>query len=78
MHRMLSRKGEDADDVVLERLLFVRNEVDYLRNERDQVHSLSEYPKKIRPRKAVERCLDVAVEACLDIGRRLIALEGCR
>jgi len=31
-----------------------------------------------RLRKAVERSLQVAVEACLDVGRRLIALEGFR
>lgn len=32
----------------------------------------------VRLKKAVERSLQVAIEACLDIGRRLIALEGFR
>ncbi len=78
MHRIMPPNEEEADDVVLERLLFVRNEGDYRRGERDQVHSLSEYQEKPRPRKAVERSLHVAVEACLHIGRRIIAPEGCR
>jgi hypothetical protein len=47
----------DADDVVLERLLFLRNEADYLRGERDQVHSFPEYQENIRLRKATERGL---------------------
>jgi uncharacterized protein YutE (UPF0331/DUF86 family) len=68
----------DADDVVLERLLFLRNEVDYLRGERDQVHSFPAYRENIRLRKATERGLHLAVEACLDIGRRIIALKGFR
>ena len=68
----------DVDDVVLERLLFLRNEVGYLRGERDQIHSFPEYQENIRLRRATERSLHVAVEACLDIGRRIIALEGFR
>jgi uncharacterized protein YutE (UPF0331/DUF86 family) len=32
----------------------------------------------IRLKKAVERSLQVAVEICLDIGRRIIAVEGFR
>lgn len=58
--------------------MFLRNEVDYLRGESDQVHSFPEYRENIRLRKATERSLHVAVEACLDIGRRIIALEGFR
>jgi len=68
----------DADEVILERLEFLRNEVAYLKRERDRVRSFKEYVDNIRLRRAVERSLQVAAEACLDIGRRLIALEGFR
>jgi len=61
---------------VLERLRFLRSEVDYLKGERNSVHSFQEYEGHIRLKKAVERSLQVAIETCLDIGRRLIALEG--
>ena len=67
-----------ADDVVLERLRYLRGEVDYLKGERDRVRSFQQYVEDIRLKKAVERSLQVAIEACLDIGRRLIALEGFR
>ena len=67
-----------ADDIVRERLRFLRGEVDYLKSERGSVHSFQQYVKDIRLKKAVERSLQVAIEACLDIGRRLIALEGFR
>ena len=50
----------------------------YLKNERDNVHSFREYTGNTRLRKAVERSLHIAVEACLDIGRRVAALEGFR
>jgi len=52
--------------------------VDYLKSERDQLRSFSEYQENIRLKKAIERGLQTAVKACLDIGRRLIALEGFR
>ena len=64
------------DEVILERLLLLRDEVAYLKHERDALHMFREYQGNKRLRKAVERSLQVAVEACLDIGRRLIALEG--
>ncbi len=63
---------------MLERLQLLRNEVDYLKSERDSLHSFQEYLENTRLRKAVERSLQVAVEICLDIGRRLISLEGFR
>ncbi len=68
----------DADEIILERLTFLRNEVAYLKSERDRVRTFKEYVDNIRLRRAVERSLHVAIEACLDIGRRLIALEGFR
>lgn len=69
---------EGADDVVRERLAALRNEVDYLKQERDRVRSLRAYVENVRLKRAVERALQVAIEACLDIGRRIIALEGFR
>jgi uncharacterized protein YutE (UPF0331/DUF86 family) len=68
----------DTDDVIVERLTYLRNEVSYLKQERDWLRSFQEYVENVRLKKAVERSLQVAVEACLDIGRRLIALEGFR
>ena len=66
------------DEAILERLLLLRDEVAYLKHERDALHTFLEYQDNKRLRKAVERSLQVAVEACLDIGRRLIVLEGFR
>ena len=68
----------DTDDAIVERLTYLRNEVSYLKQERDRLRSFQEYVENVRLKKAVERSLQVAVEACLDIGRRLIALEGFR
>jgi uncharacterized protein YutE (UPF0331/DUF86 family) len=66
------------DEVILERLLLLRDQVAYLKHERDALHTFREYQDNKRLRKAVERSLQVAVEVCLDIGRRIIALEGFR
>lgn len=68
----------DADTLIAERLTLLRNNVDYLKTERDNVHSLQAYAQNTRLKKAVERALHVAVEACLDIARHLIAKEGFR
>lgn len=62
----------------MERLTYLRNELAYLKQERDRVRSFRQYVEDVRLKKAVERSLQVAIEACLDIGRRLIALEGFR
>jgi uncharacterized protein YutE (UPF0331/DUF86 family) len=67
-----------GNDIVTERLTLLRNESQYLKQERDKVHSFKEYSDDIRLRRAVERSLQVAVETCLDIGRRIIAQEGFR
>jgi uncharacterized protein YutE (UPF0331/DUF86 family) len=67
-----------ADTVVLERLNFLRNELTYLSSEQTQVRSLTEYLANLRLRKAVERSLQLSIEVCLDIGRRLIALNEFR
>ncbi len=68
----------DADAIVLERLRYLRGEVDYLKIERDSVRSFRQYAEDVRLKKAVERSLQVAIEACLDIGRHSIALGGFR
>lgn len=68
----------DADEIVLERLTLLRDEVNYLKRERDGTRTFQVYLDNVRLKKAVERSLQVAVEICLDIGRRLIAIEGFR
>jgi uncharacterized protein YutE (UPF0331/DUF86 family) len=68
----------EGNDVILERLLLLRSEVTYLKTERDALRAFGEYQDNARLRRAVERALQVAVEVCLDIGRRIIALEGFR
>jgi uncharacterized protein YutE (UPF0331/DUF86 family) len=67
-----------GDEIVLGRLTFLRNEVKYLKQERDAVPNFRHYEEHVRLRRAVERSLQVCVEACLDIGRRIIALESYR
>jgi len=67
-----------VDDVILERLILLRNEVDYLRTERDSLHSFQQYVESVRLKRAVERSLQVAIEICLDVGRRLISVRGFR
>ena len=67
-----------ANSVVLERLNFLRNELTYLSSEQAQVRSLTEFLVNLRLRKAVERSLQLSIELCLDIGRRLIALNKFR
>lgn len=66
------------DAVVLERLTLLRNEIAYLKQEGAQLSSFQAYCGDTRLKKAVERSLQIAVEICLDIGRRLIAMEGWR
>jgi uncharacterized protein YutE (UPF0331/DUF86 family) len=59
-------------------MVFLRNELDYLRAEREMANSFKEFSEDYRLKRAVERSLHVAIEACLDMGRRIIALEGFR
>jgi uncharacterized protein YutE (UPF0331/DUF86 family) len=67
-----------GDAIVKERLQYLRNQVNYLKAERSGLRTFDQYASDMRLRKAVERTLQVAVEACLDIARRIIALEGYR
>ncbi|MCX7792125.1 MAG: DUF86 domain-containing protein [Chloroflexaceae bacterium] len=67
------------DDAVLtERLRLLAQYLDELRGFRKAARSFQVYVDNVMLRRAVERGLQVAVEICLDIGRRLIALEGFR
>ncbi len=67
-----------ADEIIVERLTLLRNEVAYLKRERDTVASPQDYEHHTRLKRAVERSLQMSIEACLDVGRRIISLEGFR
>lgn len=67
-----------GNDVIQDRLNVLRNEVAYLKGERDAARAFADYATNVRLKKAVERSLHVAIEACLDIGRRVISLAGFR
>jgi uncharacterized protein YutE (UPF0331/DUF86 family) len=64
--------------VVLARLTLLRDEMVFLKQERDTATGLQDYSSDARLRRAVERSLQVAIEACLDIGRRIISQESLR
>lgn len=66
------------DDVILERLTLLREYVDYLKTEATATKSFQDYVDNVRLRRAVERSLQVAAEACLDIGNHIVAREGFR
>jgi len=68
----------DGDEIVNERLRLLAEYVDDLRGYKAQATSFKVYQDNKMLRRAVERSLQVAVEICLDIGRRLIALDGFR
>lgn len=65
-----------GNDVVAERLAALRDEIVFLKSERESAASLVEYSSDARLRRAVERSLQMAIEICLDIGRRIISLEN--
>lgn len=67
---------EEIDSVLDEQLRFLRGEVTYLKQEQQEVNSLQVYQANGRIKRAVERSLQVSVEICLDIGRRIIARNG--
>ena len=69
---------EDVNDVVVSRLKLLDEYVSELCEYRAEATSFKIYESNKRLRRAVERCLQVAVEICLDIGRHLISLEGFR
>lgn len=66
------------NDVVEERLGVLRDEVVFLKAARDTAVDLPAYAADPVHRRAVERSLQVAIEACLDIGRRVISRERLR
>lgn len=68
----------DGDEIVNERLRLLAEYVGDLQDYRALAPSFKVYQDNKMLRGAVERTLQVAVEICPDIGRRLIALEGFR
>ena len=68
----------DVDDIIASRLKLLAEYVDELQDYRERATSFGVYLNNKMLRRAVERALQVAAEVCLDIGRRLIALEGFR
>ena len=66
------------DKIIYERLVLLRDEITFLKQQRDQVDSLKAYADNAQLRRAVERALQVSVEIMLDIARRLIALQSLR
>jgi len=68
----------DVDDVVASRLMLLAEYVDELHDYRTKAVGFHVYQDDKMLRRAVERTLQVSVEVCLDIGRRVIALEGFR
>jgi len=66
----------DVDDIIASRLKLLAEYVDELQDYRERATSFRVYLNNKMLRRAVERALQVAAEVCLDIGRRLIALEG--
>jgi uncharacterized protein YutE (UPF0331/DUF86 family) len=64
-----------GNDILIERLTLLRNEMQYLKQERDNLRSFKEYLDNVRLRRAVERSLQVSVDTCLNVGRRIIAQE---
>ncbi len=67
-----------GDEIIVGRLTLLRNEVAYLKRERDALRGLQEYQDNVRLKRAVERSLQISIEACLDVGRHIIAEEGLR
>lgn len=65
-----------ADVVVLERLRALAEYVDELAFFRSKAEEFTAYQKDVMLQRAVERALQVSVEICIDIGRRLTATEG--
>lgn len=66
----------EINGVLLERLKLLREyrkELNFL-----EVDDLESYRNDLRTRRAIERTLQIAIEACLDIGQRLIAEAGFR
>jgi len=68
----------NADAIVTQRLRLLAEYLDELRLFQNEAISFQVYRDDVTLRRAVERDLQVATEVCLDIGRRIIALEGFR
>lgn len=67
----------NVDAVILERLQLLNSYLNELRELQDEI-DFEIYKQDKFKRKFIERTLHTAVEACLDVGNRLISLEGYR
>jgi uncharacterized protein YutE (UPF0331/DUF86 family) len=68
----------NVDAVLTQRLRLLAECLDELQAFRGEAASFSVYRDDVKLRRAVERSLQVAAEISLDIGRRMIAIEGFR
>ena len=68
----------NVDAVLTQRLRLLAECLDELQTFRREAASFSIYRDDVKLRRAVERSLQVAAEISLDIGRRMIAIEGFR
>jgi len=66
---------DSSDRVISARLRVLHDNLYYLYTESALVNKFADYEADIRLRKAVERALQVCVEALLDIGRNVIIRE---
>ena len=67
-----------VDDVIANQLKLLAEYVDELQISRRQAISFQVYLDNKMLQRAVERLLQISIEACLDIGRHIIAEEGFR
>ena len=68
--------ADEIDSVILTRLKLLDERLEQLESYSEQALNLQDYVDNVMLRDAVERSFQVAIEACLDIGRRLIAIKG--
>jgi len=68
----------NVDDVITRKLQLLAEAVQTLVDFREDAVSFAVFQNDVKLRKASERVLQVAIEICLDIGRRIIAVEGFR
>lgn len=67
-----------ADPVLIEELRQLRDELAALEVQQRSVTGFEQFRESWLLRRAVERGLEICVEACLAMGRRIIAADGLR
>jgi len=68
----------NVDDIITRKLQLLAETVQTLVDFREDAVSFTAFQNDVKLRKASERVLQVAVEICLDIGRRIITIEKLR